>query len=79
MTLDKVKLGKEVIIQEIHCSGETKRRMLDLGMIKGTKIKPLLKSPLGDPTAYKVRGTLMAIRQEEAKQIEISCYSNEQK
>lgn len=40
-------------------------------MIEGTKIKPVLKSPLGDPIAYEVRGCLISLRKEESKNIEI--------
>lgn len=49
--------------------GSLKRRLLDLGIINKTKITPILKSPSGDPTAYEIRGTLLAIRKEDAKQI----------
>lgn len=51
--------------------GNIKRRILDLGMIEGTKIKPVLRSPLGDPTAYEVRGSLISLREEEAERIYI--------
>lgn len=68
-TLNKVKLNQEVKIKKIDCSGNVKRRILDLGMIEGTKIKPVFKSPLGDPTAYEVRGTLISLREEESKRI----------
>ncbi len=51
--------------------GNMKRRILDLGMIEGTRIKPVLRSPLGDPTAYEVRGSLISLREEEAKKIYI--------
>lgn len=44
---------------------------MDLGIIEGTKIKPVLKSPLGDPTAYEVRGTVIALRKEETEKIYI--------
>ena len=47
-------------------SGPIKRRFLDLGIIKGTPITPILKSPSGDPTAFQVRGTLIALRMEDA-------------
>ena len=70
-TLKEVSLNQEVIIKKINCSGNIKRRILDLGMIEGTKIKPVLKSPLGDPTAYEVRGSLISLREEESKSIEI--------
>lgn len=41
-------------------------------MIEGTKIKPVLKSPLGDPTAYEVRGSLISLREEESKKIQVN-------
>lgn len=41
--------------------------MLDFGMITGTSIEAVQKSPAGDPVAYFVRGTLIAIRSEDAK------------
>lgn len=70
-TLNEVGLNREVKIKKIDCTGNVKRRILDLGMIEGTKIKPVLKSPLGDPTAYEVRGSLISLREEESKNIEI--------
>ena len=71
-TLNEVRLNEEVKIKKINCTGNVKRRILDLGMIEGTKIKPVLKSPLGDPTAYEVRGSLISLREEESKNIEIN-------
>lgn len=70
-TLNEVRLNEEVKIKKINCTGNVKRRILDLGMIEGTKIKPVLKSPLGDPTAYEVRGSLISLREEESRNIEI--------
>lgn len=70
-TLNEVGLNEEVKIKKIDCTGNVKRRILDLGMIEGTKIKPVLKSPLGDPTAYEVRGSLISLREEESRNIEI--------
>lgn len=49
--------------------GSLKRRLLDLGIIKGAKITPILKSPSGDPTAFEIRGTLIALRKEDASLI----------
>lgn len=72
--LNTVKIDREVKIKKVNVSEEIKRRILDLGMIEGTKIKPVLKSPSGDPTAYEVRGSVISIREEEASQIEISLF-----
>lgn len=59
-------------IIDLHCDGSIRRRFLDLGMITGTKIKPVLKSPFGDPIAYEFRGNLIAIRKEDSDQIIVS-------
>lgn len=71
-TLDKLPMELEGIVEEVKCNKQTKRRLLDLGLIKGTKIKPVLISPSKDPRAYEFRGNLIAIRKEDAMQIKIS-------
>ena len=45
--------------------GTVKRRLLDLGMIRGTSITPILTAPFGEPTAFSVRGSTIALRKEE--------------
>ena len=55
MKLNEIKIDKEVKIKDLKVEGAIKTRMLDLGMIKETIIKPVFRSPLGDPTAYEVR------------------------
>ena len=71
-TLETAKLDTEVIVSKINIPTHIKRRILDLGIIEGTKIKPVFRSPLGDPTAYEVRGTLISLRKEDSKDIEIN-------
>ncbi len=44
-------------------------RLRDLGLIKGTRVECVLKSPLGDPTAYLIRGALIALRRDDAKYV----------
>ncbi|WP_129600403.1 FeoA family protein [Anaerophilus nitritogenes] len=46
-----------------------RRRMLDLGLVPGTIVEVLRKSPLGDPVAYNIRGAIIALREEEALKI----------
>jgi len=48
--------------------------MLDLGLISGTDVEALLKSPSGDPVAYRFRGTVIAFREEEASDILVEPY-----
>ena len=71
-TLDKLPMNKQAKIKQINCEAKLKRRLLDLGLIKGTKITPILISPSKDPRAYQVRGTTIAIRKEDAKLIIIN-------
>jgi DtxR family Mn-dependent transcriptional regulator len=53
------------------CRGAERRRLLDLGFVPGTMIEVELVSPAGDPTAYRVRGTVIALRREQARLIHI--------
>lgn len=69
LSLDHMLPGEKVVIKEIKSVGSIRRRLLDIGMIQGTPIECAFKSPFGDPTAYFVRGTLIAIRKEDAKNV----------
>lgn len=71
MTLNKLPLNSTGIVKNICCKGNIRRRLLDLGVIANTPIKAVLRSPSGDPVAYEIRGTLIAIREEDSKMIEI--------
>ncbi len=53
------------------CRGSQRRRLLDLGVVKGTEIVPELVSVGGDPVAYRIRGALIALRREQAEWIRI--------
>lgn len=69
MNLSELPLNTIGVIDKLNCNGNVKRRMLDLGLISGTKIKPIFKSPSGDPVAYEIRKTLIAIRKEDSQYI----------
>lgn len=69
--LSQLPLNKNGRIDEIECDEGIKRRLLDMGLIKGTNIVPILVSPSGEPRAFLVRGTIIAIRKEDAKHIKI--------
>lgn len=59
----------EIVALDQACQGFTRRRFLDLGLTPGTLIHPELPNPFGDPRAYRVRGTLIALRRDQADQI----------
>ena len=69
--LSQLPLNKNGIINKIECDEGIKRRLLDMGLVKGTEITPILISPSGDPRAFLVRGTIIAIRKEDSKNIKI--------
>ena len=69
MTLNELPLNTVGIIDNLYCNENIRRRMLDLGLIDGAKIIPVFKSPSGDPVAYEIRNTLIAIRSEDSSMI----------
>ena len=69
MNLSELPLNNIGIIDELNCNGNIRRRLLDLGLVKGTKITPVFKSPSGDPTAFEIRKTLIALRKDDSKLI----------
>lgn len=71
ITLDKLPLNTEATVTNLLAKHNLRRRLLDLGLVDGTTIKPILLSPSGDPRAYEFRGSLISIRKEDAKLIEI--------
>lgn len=72
LPLHEVPLNTLAEIKSLNCNGHIRRRFLDLGFIPGTILMPLFKSPFGDPTAYQIRGILLAIRKEDADSILVS-------
>lgn len=68
-SLDTVNLNTSVKVNSLNCIGSIKRRLLDLGFIEGATIIPVLQSPAGELNAYEIRGTLIAIRDEDARNI----------
>ena len=51
------------------CRGAQRRRLLDLGVVPGTRVTSELRGPSGDPTAYRIRGALIALRRDQAHHI----------
>ncbi len=69
--LSQLPLNQNGRIENVECNEGIKRRLLDMGLVKGTNIIPVLVSPSGEPRAFLVRGTIIAIRKEDAKDIKI--------
>ena len=71
ISLNHLELNKTGEVEEILCDTHSKRRFLDLGIIKGTLITPLYRSPFSDPTAYEINNTVIAIREDDSKFIKV--------
>jgi DtxR family Mn-dependent transcriptional regulator len=71
--LSTLPLGSRATVVGIsaRCRGPERRRMLDLGIVPGTEVAAEMRSPGGDPTAYRIRGSLIALRREQAELIHI--------
>ena len=70
--LCEIPIGSSARVKKLNTKGGTRRRMLDLGIILNTEVKALHKSPSGDPTAYQIRGAVIALRDEDASEIMVS-------
>jgi len=70
-TLADLKPGEAGVVAELLCEGDTRARFLDLGLVPETTVRVAYDGPLGDPTAYEIRGSLIAIRDEDAQFIRV--------
>jgi DtxR family Mn-dependent transcriptional regulator len=59
----------EVVAVDPNCQGFSRRRLMDLGFTPGAHLEPALETFAGDPRAYRVRGTLVALRRDQARQV----------
>lgn len=69
MKLTNAELGEEYTVCEVGNEHNMKTRFSDLGIIKGATVKPLYRSPFGEPTAYEILGAVMALRKEDSDSI----------
>lgn len=70
-TLKEVKIGQTVKIVKIHGEGAVRRRIMDMGLTKGTDIFVRKAAPLGDPIEIMVRGYELSLRKADAQMIEV--------
>lgn len=70
LTLYEGKKGDIIRITYLGISGVMRRRLLDLGFVPGAVVEVIRKSPLGDPIAFRVSQTSIALRKEESQKIE---------
>ena len=70
-TLQDVAVGKSAVVLRLHGTGAVKRRMMDMGISRGTEIFVRKIAPLGDPMELTVRGYELSLRKADAATVEV--------
>lgn len=70
-TLRDVKCDQNVVVVKLHGEGATKRRIMDMGLTKGTPVYVRKVAPLGDPVEITVRGYELSLRKADAQMVEV--------
>lgn len=70
-TLRQVKIGETVKVVKLHGEGVVKRRIMDMGLTRGTEVYVRKVAPLGDPIEVTVRGYELSLRKADAEMIEV--------
>lgn len=68
-TLKQLVPGEKAVIVNMNIDGMMRRRLLDLGFIKDAFVTCVRRSPLGDPVAFEVSNTVIALRESESEKI----------
>lgn len=71
MTLDQLQAGQSATVQKINGKGAVRRRLMDMGLVRGVSVEMLKAAPMGDPVEYLVRGYHLSLRKSEAQMVEI--------
>ena len=70
-TLKEAKVGETVTVRKLNGEGAIKRRIMDMGLTKGTEVYIRKVAPLGDPIEITVRGYELSLRKADAEMVEI--------
>lgn len=70
-TLADLAPGDSALLRTVEAPGAMRRRLLDLGLIPGARVACVLRSPAGDPAAYLIRGSVIALRARDAQGVVI--------
>ena len=70
-SLSALRVGQSAYVAEIQADEAMRRRLLELGLIRGTRVTCTAKSPAGDPAAYLIRGAVIALRGRDARGVRL--------
>ena len=71
MTLADLHTGEQAVIVKVNGHGSFRKRLIEMGFIRGKKVRVVLNAPLKDPIEYEVLGYRLSLRREEAERIEV--------
>ena len=63
--------GEKALVSGMYSQGGMRRRLRDIGLVEGAQVECLMKSPLGDPVAYLIKGAVIALRREDAASVTV--------
>lgn len=69
--LNDIEPGQSAVVKQLLSDGSIRRRLLDIGLVEGTLVECIGRSPGGDPSAYLIRGAVIAIRSEDSTRVMI--------
>jgi Fe2+ transport system protein FeoA len=72
LQLNKLEPGQKGVVVSIKGSGATRRRIMDMGIVRGSQIKVIRRAPLGDPVEFEIRDYNLTLRKREAENIYVS-------
>ena len=71
MKLSELKTGEKAVIVKVSGHGGFRKRIIEMGFVKGKTVEVLLNAPLQDPVKYKIMGYEVSLRRQEAEMIEV--------
>ena len=72
LQLNELEPGQKGVVVSIKGSGATRRRIMDMGIVRGSEIKVIRRAPLGDPVEFEIRDYNLTLRKREAERIYVS-------
>ena len=77
LCLSALREGESAYVTEVNAGPAMDRRLTDLGLVRGTRVTCVLRSPAGDPCAYLIRGALIARRRADAEGVALERQAQE--
>lgn len=76
-SLKDLRRGESATVLSLSAKGLIRRRLLDLGLVPGTEVRMVRRSPLGSPTAFLIRGAIIALRDDDAAMVRVKLSGKE--